>query len=85
MDKIKLAVVDDHTLFRKGLVSIMNQVPEFEVVFQATNGREFLDLLPSNPVDVVLLDLQMPELDGKAVTEILRKDNSEIKIDIFHI
>lgn len=82
MDKIKLAVVDDHTLFRKGLVSIMNQVPEFEVVFQATNGREFLDLLPSNPVDVVLLDLQMPELDGKAVTEILRKDNSEIKIII---
>lgn len=82
MDKIKLAVVDDHNLFRKGLVSIMNQVPEFEVVFQATNGREFLDLLPSNPVDVVLLDLQMPELDGKAVTEILRKDNSDIKIII---
>ncbi len=39
MSKIQLAVVDDHNLFRKGMISILQQVPDFEVVMEATNGQ----------------------------------------------
>lgn len=82
MDKIKLAVVEDNKWFRKGIINIMGQVPDFEVVFEATNGKEFIEKLKNSPVDVVLLDLQMPEMDGKQVTELLRKENQDIKIII---
>ncbi len=82
MSKIKLAVVDDHSLFRKGMVSILNQVDDFEVVFDATNGREFLSKLALEPIDIVLLDLQMPELDGIKTTEYLREKQSEVKVII---
>ena len=81
-EKIKIAVVDDHTLFRKGMASILQQVPDFEVVMDANNGREFLDKLATTPVDVVLLDLQMPELDGIKTTQIMQKDFPDVKIII---
>ncbi|MFN3851396.1 MAG: response regulator [Spirosomataceae bacterium] len=82
MSTIRLAVVDDHSLFRKGMISILNQVADFEVVLDATNGREFLDKLAQQTVDLVLLDLQMPELDGIKTTEILREKYPDIKIVI---
>ncbi|MCU0326224.1 MAG: response regulator transcription factor [Spirosomaceae bacterium] len=82
MSTIRLAVVDDHSLFRKGMISILNQVADFEVVLDATNGREFLDKLVQQTIDLVLLDLQMPELDGIKTTEILREKYPEIKIII---
>ena len=44
-NKIRIAVVDDHTLFRKGMASILEQVEDFEVVLDAVNGRDFLDKL----------------------------------------
>jgi two-component system, NarL family, response regulator DegU len=82
MNKIKLAVVDDHSLFRKGMISILNQVTDFEVVFDATNGREFLTKLVIDPIDIVLLDLQMPELDGIKTTEIIREKHPDVKVII---
>jgi DNA-binding NarL/FixJ family response regulator len=80
MSKIKLAVVDDHNLFRKGMISILQQVPDFEVVMEATNGQEFLDKLQDQAVDVVLLDLQMPVLDGIKTTEIIRAKFPDTKV-----
>lgn len=80
MSKIQLAVVDDHNLFRKGMISILQQVPDFEVVMEATNGQEFLDKLPKHSIDVVLLDLQMPVLDGIKTTEIIKAKFPEIKV-----
>lgn len=82
MSTIRLAVVDDHSLFRKGMISILNQVADFEVVLDATNGREFLDKLNHQTIDLVLLDLQMPELDGIKTTEILREQHADVKIII---
>lgn len=80
MSKIQLAVVDDHNLFRKGMTSILQQVPDFEVVMEATNGQEFIDKLQNQPIDVVLLDLQMPVLDGIKTTKIVREKFPDVKV-----
>ncbi len=80
MSKIQIAVVDDHSLFRKGMISILQQVPDFEVVMDATNGQEFLDKLPAQAIDVVLMDLQMPVLDGIKTTEIIRAKHPDVRV-----
>lgn len=82
MKKIKIALVDDHKLFRKGLLSILQQSEDLEVLFEAVNGKEFLEHPLLETVEVVLLDIQMPELDGIATTKLLREKNQEIKIII---
>ena len=82
MSTIRIAVVDDHSLFRKGMISILQQVSDFEVVMEATNGLEFLHKLPQTPVDVVLMDLQMPQLDGTKTTEIIRERFPNTKVII---
>ncbi|HLO43261.1 MAG TPA: response regulator transcription factor [Leadbetterella sp.] len=82
MKKIKIALVDDHKLFRKGLLSILQQSEDLEVLFEAVNGKEFLEHPLLETVEVVLLDIQMPELDGIATTKLLREKNEEIKIII---
>lgn len=82
MEKIKLALVDDHNLFRKGLMSILQQNKELEVLFDVVNGKEFLEHPLLDQVEVVLLDIQMPILDGIATTKLLRERNQDIKIII---
>ncbi|MBA4852612.1 response regulator transcription factor [Emticicia sp. BO119] len=82
MSNIRIAVVDDHSLFRKGMISILQQVSDFEVVMEATNGLEFLHKLQNTPVDVVLMDLQMPQLDGTKATEIIREKFPHVKVII---
>lgn len=61
---IDVLVVDDHTLFRKGMVMIVNTFPGINKVYDAENGQKALELLESKPVDIMLLDLDMPVLDG---------------------
>ncbi|ARK09289.1 response regulator transcription factor [Fibrivirga algicola] len=80
MAKIKLALVDDHNLFRRGIASILGQVADFELVLEASNGQEFIDKIPRRVPDVVLLDLQMPVLDGTATADYLREHYPMIKI-----
>jgi DNA-binding NarL/FixJ family response regulator len=82
MDTIKLGIADDHNLFREGLSSILRQYPAIEVIIEAANGQDLLNkvavasLLP----DVVLMDLDMPILDGMKATEILKKTYPSIKV-----
>lgn len=79
MNQIKIAIVDDHQLFRNGIVSLLGH-HNFEVVVSAANGREFIDQLESGvAVDVVLLDLSMPEMDGFEVLAKLKAKYKEIK------
>ena len=60
----KVILVDDHTLFRNGLKLLINNTSNFRVVAEASNGKEFLELLDHTFPDVVLLDISMPEMDG---------------------
>jgi two-component system response regulator DegU len=79
--KIRLAVVDDHKLFRDGMVSLLSRYEELSVVIEASNGVELFNelLRRKRSVDVVILDVEMPEMDGVAVLKKLKDTKSEIK------
>lgn len=67
-ETIRVLVVDDHPIVREGIVSIVSSAPDLEVVGQAANGEEALDVLDTTRADVVLMDLRMPVMDGVAAT-----------------
>lgn len=70
----KILIVDDHKLFREGLNFVISQMEGCEVVGEASDGREFLNLLDKLSVDIVLMDISMPGLDGiEATTKALEK------------
>ena len=62
--RIKIALVDDHTLFRTGLKGLLSQREDFTVVADVGSGEEFLAILPTLDVDVVFMDISMPGMDG---------------------
>ncbi|MEA5138472.1 response regulator transcription factor [Arcicella rigui] len=78
--KIRVAVTDDHALFRRGIVSILQQNDDFEVVLEASNGQELIDNIPNTLPNIVLMDLHMPVLDGIRATEQVKKDFPNVKI-----
>jgi DNA-binding NarL/FixJ family response regulator len=71
--KIRIVVIDDHALFRAGLVSLLTTIPEFEVVGEAGDGREGLDVISDQNPDVVLLDVNMPVMGGVDMVEALQE------------
>jgi DNA-binding NarL/FixJ family response regulator len=68
MEKIRIIITDDHQLFRNGLKILLNAFQEFEVTGEASNGEEFLRILTNTPADIVLMDINMPEMDGIEAT-----------------
>lgn len=81
---IKVAVVDDHHIFRSGVVALLSDYKDMEVVLQASNGIELLNLLRSkrHTPHVILLDIEMPEMNGIETTLLLRKEFPKTKIII---
>ncbi|WP_128977093.1 response regulator transcription factor [Streptomyces roseicoloratus] len=71
--RIKVVIADDEPLIRAGIRMILTSDPEIEVVAEATNGREAVDLARAHAADVVLLDIQMPVLDGLSALPELRR------------
>jgi DNA-binding NarL/FixJ family response regulator len=80
MRPIKILLVDDQPLFREGLRTLLSVHPDFDVVGEASNGREAINLVQSTGASVVLMDLQMPVLDGVAATRHLRDERPECKV-----
>lgn len=80
--KKTIAVVDDHFLFREGLVSLLKDYDDLEVVLQASNGKELLEGMKKVKPKIVLLDIQMPIMDGIETTIQLRKKYPDVKIII---
>jgi len=78
--QIKLAVVDDQHLFREGLISLITEYKDLPVVIEASNGRELIEQIEKRKPEVILLDIEMPLMDGFEVTKYLRKNHPEVKI-----
>ena len=68
MKEYRVAIVDDHKMFRSGLRFLLNDIPEMKVVGEASNGLEFLDLAANEIIDIVLMDINMPEMNGLEAT-----------------
>ena len=77
---MKILLVDDHKLIRDALKSYFEDDPEFEIVAEAGNGQEALILLRDIEVDVVMMDISMPVMDGIECTENITRDYPEVKV-----
>ncbi|MBP6389252.1 MAG: response regulator transcription factor [Flavobacteriales bacterium] len=77
---IRLALADDQVMFRRGLVMLLGDMPDVHVVFECSNGEELLTGLQGNAVDIVLLDLEMPVMDGMETMKRLRADHPDVKV-----
>jgi len=64
MEKISILIVDDHQLFRNGLKFILSESEDFEIVAEASNGEEFIKLIKNVVPDIVLMDINMPLMNG---------------------
>jgi two-component system nitrate/nitrite response regulator NarL len=78
--QLRLVVVDDHALFRRGLVSLLSEMSEFRVVGEANNGREAMDVIKQTNPDIVLLDVNMPVMDGIETVQELRGRKLPVRI-----
>ncbi len=79
---IRVMITDDHLIVREGLRLILETADTLEVVGEAVDGAECLRLVPELAPDVILMDLQMPRMDGITAIEHLRRDHPEIAIVI---
>jgi two-component system, NarL family, response regulator DegU len=77
---LKIGIVDDHQLFRKSLRILINTFKDTEVLFEAENGMQLLECPELSKIDILLLDIQMPEMDGYETCTIIRREYPDIKI-----
>src|SRR5262249_11140194 len=79
-DRIRIAIADDHPIFRDGLRKLLALEEDFEVVAEARDGKEVLDILQRDEPDVLLLDLKMPGLDGLATLQRLQAQKTKTRV-----
>src|SRR6266508_550823 len=79
-DPIRILIVDDHAVVRKGLAMVLRLEPDLEVVGEAENGQVGLEAAQRLNPDIALVDLVMPEMDGQKMALALRKSKPKIKV-----
>jgi DNA-binding NarL/FixJ family response regulator len=82
MAQIRMLLADDHRLFRQGMRQICEILGGFEVIGEAENGKEVVHLAQELQPDVILMDINMPLLDGVQATRIITEDNPAIRVII---
>src|ERR1700759_4012068 len=80
VNKIRIVVADDHPIFRDGLCKLLAMEEDFEVVAQASDGAQVLDVLQQYEPDVLLLDLKMPGLDGLSTLQRLKGAKNKTRV-----
>jgi len=78
--KMKVIIVEDHAIFREGLKRVISEMDDVELIGEAENGAMFLEMLKKATPDVVLMDIQMPVMDGIEATEKALKIDPSLKI-----
>ena len=79
---IRIVIADDHPILRDGLKKLLSLEDDFEVVGEASDGREVLDQIQEKAPDILLLDISMPNLDGLAALQVLQQSNNKTKVII---
>jgi DNA-binding NarL/FixJ family response regulator len=82
MNQIKVAIADDHKIFRKGVILSMRTYTNIKFVMEAENGQDLLDKIPEAAPDVILCDLKMPVKDGIDATKFIAKNYPNIRVII---
>ncbi len=77
---IRVLCVDDHPLVRKGIAAILNNEPDMQLVGEAENGQQAVDLFRHHQPDITLMDLRMPVLDGIGAVSAIRNEFPEAKV-----
>jgi len=77
---MKILLVDDHALFRNGLKMLIDTIPGYQVAGEASNGKEFLEKIQKEKYDIILLDIEMPELNGIEAAKIAIQMDKNLKI-----
>jgi len=80
MEEITILIADDHEIFRKGLEVTLKRMLFVSKILHASNGTEVLEQIESVPVQVVFMDIRMPEMDGITTTMNIRKKNATVKV-----
>ncbi|MGC9467909.1 MAG: response regulator [Anaerolineae bacterium] len=82
LDIIRVAIVDDHFFFRQGVRDVLNAEPDIEIVAECGDGEQALEMLAAAQPDVVLMDVNLPNLNGLQITQRLKNEYPEINIVI---
>ncbi len=82
MVQIKIAIVDDHGIFIKGLKTLFKSFRDIKILMEAENGSDFIEKLKIEVPDIVLLDVDMPKMDGVETTAYLTKHHPDLKVII---
>ena len=77
---IRVMIVDDHSMVRRGLATILRIKPDLELLGEASNGREAVEFCAFSQPDVILMDLMMPEMGGAAATAAIRKQWPQVQV-----
>lgn len=81
-----IALVDDHILLRSGLASIIKSFEGYSVLFEANNGKEFIEQLKKHPTpDIVLLDINMPEMNGMETAKWMKENIPDVRILVLSV
>lgn len=80
MSALRILLVDDHLLFRKGLAQLISAQPDFEVVGEATDGLEAIEMTQELHPDLVLMDIRMPKCDGLAATRRIKARMPDVQV-----
>ena len=77
---VRLLLVDDHKMMREGLAALLHDVPDIQIVGEANDGREAIDLIRTLHPDVVVMDVGMPELNGVEATRRIRAEFEGVRV-----
>jgi len=79
-EQVKIIIVDDHEIFRNGLKMVLGRLKYIHIVGEASNGQAFLDVIRTTPVDIVLMDIEMPVMNGVDATHLALKEWPDLKV-----
>ncbi len=79
-EKLRIIIVDDHEFFRSGVKMVINKLKYAKVVAEASNGKEFLEVIKDKEADIILMDIEMPIMNGIEATEKALEEYPDLKV-----